>query len=114
MKRLLLSLLVLCGAALMGGCVYDPAYGYVRSDGYYGGGYYGSAYYGGGGYYEGSYGDGWYSRPYVYDYGPSWYGSYGYSPGWYGPSIGIYYSNSHRGGHHSHRDYRGGSHRGHR
>jgi hypothetical protein len=34
MKRLLLSLLVLCGAALMGGCVYDPAYGYVRSDGY--------------------------------------------------------------------------------
>jgi hypothetical protein len=88
--------------AALGGCVYDPGYGYVRGDGYYGDAYYGTA-------------------PAYYDYGPGYGYGYGY-PGYYGPSfsLGLNYGGYYRhrggyghghwqGGHDGHHDWRGHS-----
>lgn len=66
---------------VIGGCVYDPGYGYVRGDRYHGSVYYGASYYDGSPYYP-YYG-------YRYDYSPGYYG--------YGPvfGLGFRYDNYH-------------------
>ena len=75
MKTIIKTGLVVAALAMLSGCIYDP--GYVRSDGYYGGGdaYYGTSYYDDG-YYPGYYYD-----PYYY----------------WGPSIGLGFYYSDRG-----------------
>ncbi len=44
MKRIIKAAIALVALAVLGGCIYDPGYGYVRGDGYYGDAYYGNAY----------------------------------------------------------------------
>jgi hypothetical protein len=86
MKLALKTGILTAALFLLGGCVYEPGYGYVRSDGYRGDVYYGTAY------------D---SRPVYYDY------EYDYWPGYYyGPALGLgfYYDN-----YHHHRYYGGHS-----
>ncbi|MEP7098291.1 MAG: hypothetical protein ABI748_11550 [Dokdonella sp.] len=86
MKLVIRSAIVLIAVAALGGCVYGPGYGYVRSDGYNGDAYYGNSY----------------SYP-PYDNGYS-----GYYPGYYGygPSFGLDLSYGGYGhGRFGHRDY---------